>query len=352
MTSISYPRPVYLPPLPRNALFEKRPPKPWPGDCTLPNIVSLDTFKTVHLLNDYKMKDYIEYPRRNYRRPSADIPMQLRQDVAFELRANNAYARIFFVNIVMKHILAQEYLARGPVYFVTIVPPQFMFDLNDRPLSKRTIWAGAKRRVASKAAKFDIRKLQALTRWALSGIPFIAMVEAALCKVWSFDQNSLTECISWHSHSICFHATKAQIQTALHPLRDQYNESRSDDDHDIAHIKLIETEEDLERTVAYFLKAPQKARRSEFRGESIDDDGEIKPAGYHSNKDWMRTGDRVRMLDIIGDRFLEQLLFGQAAGTALARTIRQEALAPYLRWEDRRTARYAGLRTRSPILPT
>ena len=239
MTSTSYSRANYLPSLPRNALFEIRPPRPWPAKFDLPDIIDLETFKIVHLWVDDKIKDYIEYPRRNYgHQPSTDIPSQLRRDAAFELWANNAYARIFFLHVAMKQIAARQLFKAGPVFHVTMTPPQFTFELEDRRFFKRPRWVSAKKRVASDAARFDIRRIQALTRYALKGISFVGMTEAALQKqLPSKDVPFQTDLVSWHTHNLCFGTCKSQVEAALEPLRCNYNRKRSEADPNIVHVK-------------------------------------------------------------------------------------------------------------------
>jgi len=47
------------------------------------------------------------------------------------------------------------------------------------------------------------------------------------------------------------------------------------------------------------------------------------------------TADTVRLLDVMAERTLDQLLFGNGEGADLARAIRYEALATYRDWERR-----------------
>ncbi|MDF2602468.1 MAG: hypothetical protein K0Q54_5291 [Methylobacterium brachiatum] len=57
---------------------------------------------------------------------------------------------------------------------------------------------------------------------------------------------------------------------------------------------------------------------------------------WRIKKDWLRTGQRVRLLDVMAGRTLDQLLFGNREGTVLANAIRHEALKPFRVWGKRR----------------
>ncbi|MCJ2019043.1 hypothetical protein MKK84_16595, partial [Methylobacterium sp. E-065] len=56
---------------------------------------------------------------------------------------------------------------------------------------------------------------------------------------------------------------------------------------------------------------------------------------WRIKKDWLRTGQRVRLLDVMAGRTLDRLLFGNREGTDLAGAIRDEALTPFRAWEQR-----------------
>jgi hypothetical protein len=81
----------------------------------------------------------------------------------------------------------------------------------------------------------------------------------------------------------------------------------------------------------YALKAPQKRYRV-FRPRGFlvsRTTGEISQKPARIQKDWLRTGQRVRMCRIMADRYLDRLLFGQGEGTKLCRDIREDALASF-----------------------
>ncbi|MCW6508457.1 hypothetical protein [Lichenifustis flavocetrariae] len=294
------------------------------------NIVDLETFSTVHRWADDRMKIYIENPHVNYTATTSGrtINETLLRGAGSALYANNAESRIFFVHIASDHFLAHRGIRQGPLHLVTFMPAQFVRPMGDQWMPKdRHLRAAARR--AGPAAEFDVRVLQAFTRQALHGIPFVGMVEAALFKErtgrWSH-----RDWVSWHAHVLTWGATREELRKAVRPLRRKHCSLRKNVSS--VHIKYV-SYEDLLRQTGYILKAPQKAMREVFLPEGFNSQtGEIRSAELRLKKDWLRTGDRVRMLDIMGERTLDHLLFGNDEGTVLARQIRSEALAPWRRW--------------------
>jgi hypothetical protein len=291
------------------------------------------TFAAVHRWADEKIKNYIEHPRANYvAEPSAGVAAELRRDAAFGLPANNAEARIAFAEIALEHIQAHEDIRLGPLCFVTIAPSAFAFPVGDSRYRIRPLDAWLRR--TGPAATFDTRRLQALARQALGDIPFLGMVEIALFRRWGPARRSRRDWISWHAHLLAWGATQTELTRVLNPLREKYSSLRENSPS--AHVQEV-PDDDLERQIVYALKAPQKVYRVEMfsRPWTHPVTGVTRPPGLHTQKDWLQTGDRVRLLDIMAERNLDQLLFGNGDGTALARAIRREALTTYRAWECR-----------------
>lgn len=370
---------------PQRPLFENRPPHPWSGSAKPPAVTNIETFAAVHRWADNKVKNYVECPKRNHRAVlGRDAFRELRDDDAFCLYANNAVSRIAFAEIVLKHVLADRMIEYGPTCFVTLTPAKCAFPLDDRRFSlervqnsinfpviedhsaaisppegretKRTfeeLLEGLETSSAavllqertrllielsdlrrkSAAANFDVLVLQQLARQALGGLPFIGVVEAALFKRWSPNGVAPVDWISWHCHLIVWGANQAEVSGLLSGFRDRH---KSMQDSPAAHVQEIAASE-VERGLVYSLKAPQKAyHRNLFpRLWLSPTTGEIRQAGYHTQKDWLRTGDRVRLMDVMAGRTLDRLLFGCGTGTELVRAIRQEALQPFREWEQR-----------------
>lgn len=182
----------------------------------------------------------------------------------------------------------------------------------------------AARRHRSPAAAFDVVTLQQIARQGMGEIPFLGMIEAALFSKWGPDGWSFTDSVSWHCHLLTWGNTNEELSAQLAALRCRHRSMF--DRVSAVHIKPV-AYADVARQLLYILKAPQKfSRVGHFsRRRASSHAKKTKPPGMHIQKDWLRTGQRIRMLDIIGERRLDQLLFGNNAGTALARTIRMEA---------------------------
>ena len=317
------PRPQQRPPL---ANLQFRPPHPWPGSATPPDIVNMQTFVDVHRWADIKMVNYVVRPREDHAVvPRSEVVETLDPDVAFELYANNAESRIAFAQIGLKHLLVSEDVQLGPVCFVTLVPACCALPVGDgKPVSleANTTW----RRIG-RAANFDVRVLQQMARQALGSIPFVGMVEAALYWRWRPGRKDWRDWIAWHCHLVTWGVHRDEVSRVLAPFRERHTSMMEDGP--AAHVEAG-PHDDLTRQFLYMMKAPQKMTRVEYfkRSRPSPTTGEIKPPGWHPNKDWLQTGHRIRLMDVMGHRRLDELFFGNREGTALCRSIRNEALAP------------------------
>ena len=313
-----------------------RPPHPYSTKVRPLEIVNMQTFVDLHRWAGIKMVNYVVRPQDNYAvTPRANVIETLDDQNAFELYANNAEARIAFAEIALEHIQASEEIRRGPICFVTLVPKDSVFPVGDRaPGSRET---RAYKRSTSRAANFSDLQLKQKARQALGDIPFVGMVEAALFHRWPFNLQEKLDLISWHCHLLTWGAEHEDVSSRLAHFRDHHLSLL---DGPSAHVKEVD-DSDLARQVLYMMKSPQKmthiARyRYEWRSKTT---GEIKPPGDYLQKDWLQTGHRIRLMDIIGHRKLDDLMFGNREGTVIARAIRKEALIPYTEWkkqDDRR----------------
>ncbi|MDF2599454.1 MAG: hypothetical protein K0Q54_2277 [Methylobacterium brachiatum] len=85
------------------------------------------------------------------------------------------------------------------------------------------------------------------------------------------------------------------------------------------------------------MQGPQKVYRTAFLRTVSRNQGltGFDTRAWRIKKDWLRTGQRVRLLDVMAGRTLDQLLFGNREGTVLANALRDEALKPFRAWEQR-----------------
>ena len=294
----------------------------------------MQTFADVHRWADIKIRNYVAAPRENFKAvPSHPATVTLLDDEAFWLPANNAEARIAFAEIVLQHLLGSDDLRDQPICFVTFAPVKCAFEVGDGPFRSREY--GTAFRPIRRAACFDIQTIQQMARQAMGDVPFVGMVEAALYHRWGPRGRSLSDWISWHCHLLAWGANRVELSRHLAPLRARHRSLR--EEVPSVHVQEVPLD-DVERQSLYMLKAPQKLYRVEYfkRPWKSPITGERKPPGWHTQKDWLQTGDRVRLLDIIGERTLDKLLFGNREGTELVNAIRSEALAPFHAWEEER----------------
>ncbi|CAA2158885.1 hypothetical protein MBRA_04137 [Methylobacterium brachiatum] len=85
------------------------------------------------------------------------------------------------------------------------------------------------------------------------------------------------------------------------------------------------------------MQGPQNINRTAFLRIVSRTPG---PTGFDTRawrikKDWLRTGPRVRVLDVMAGLTFDGLLFGNREGTVLANAIRHEALKPFRAWKQR-----------------
>ncbi|QGY00611.1 hypothetical protein MMSR116_00835 [Methylobacterium mesophilicum SR1.6/6] len=293
----------------------------------------MPTFAEVHLRTDDRIKDYLEYPRKNYKQVACrDAIDELQRSNAYALYANNAYSRIAFAEIALKHVAAEPGIVYGPRCFVTISPARFAFSLADRGMldpENRSIM-----RRLSEAAHFKIHHLQQVARQAFGDLPFIGMVEVALFPSWTSSGWAVFDSASWHCHLLAWGATHEELNGTLRPLRERHTSIK--EGVTSVHIQAV-PDDDLVRQFVYALKAPQKVYRTAFLRTVSRDQAltGFDTRAWRIKKDWLRTGQRVRLLDIMVGRTLDGLLFGNREGTTLARAIRDEALKPFRACEQR-----------------
>jgi hypothetical protein len=291
------------------------------------------TFAEVHLRVDDAIKDYLEYPRANYSQVACrEAVDELQRANAFALYANNAYSRIAFADIALKHILAESGILHGPRCFVTIAPARFALNLNDRSGPNRDLRSF--RRCISSAANFKVHAVKQMARQAFGNLPFIGMVEAALFPHWDASGWAASDTVSWHCHLLAWEANREELNRVLQPLRERHASIKEG----VTSVHIQEVpDDDVLRQFAYALKAPQKVYRTAYLRTVSREQGltGFDTRAWRIKKDWLRTGQRIRLLDVMAGRTLDDLMFGNREGTDLANAIRDEALKPYQAWERR-----------------
>lgn len=254
----------FLSPLPSyrplQRLFEIRPPRPYDPRPPLPTIVDMATFAEVHLRADDRIKDYLEYPRKNYKQVACcDAIDELQRANAHALYANNAYSRIAFAEIALKHIAAKPGIVYGPRCFVTVTPARYAFSLGDRGMLDPE--GRSMMRRLSEAADFKIHHLQQVARQAFGDLPFIGMVEVALFPSWASSGWAKFDSASWHCHLLAWGATPQELDKILQPLRERHRSIKEG----VTSVHIQEVpDDDITRQFVYALKAPQKVYRTAY----------------------------------------------------------------------------------------
>ncbi len=272
------------------AVFENRPPRPYDRRSSLPDIVDMATFAEVHLRVDDTIKDYLEYPRANYREVAGREALdELQRANAFALYANNAYSRIAFADITLKHVLAEAGILHGPRCFVTITSARFALDLDDRRGPNRELRSF--RRSISDAANFNVHALQQMARQAFGDLPFIGMVEAALFPHWDASGWAASDTVSWHCHLLAWGANREELNRLLKPLRERHASIKEG----VTSVHIQEVpDDDILRQFVYALKAPQKVYRTAYLRTASRKQGltGFDTRAWRIKKDWLRTGQR------------------------------------------------------------
>jgi hypothetical protein len=297
----------------------------------------LQTFADVHRWADVKMVNYVMYPQSHHAvLPRPELIETLAPDLAYELYANNSTSRIAFAGIALAHLLASEDVQLGPVCFVTLVPACCAHPVGDG--LPRSTEANIRFRAIGRAAAFEVKELKQMARQALGSIPFVGMVEAALYWRWRPGRKDWKDWVAWHCHLVTWGAHEDEVSRILAPFCARHTSMM--DGVPAAHVQAV-PDGDLTRQFLYMMKAPQKMTRIGYfeRSRPHPTTGRTMPPGWHSNKDWLQTGHRIRLMDVMGRRRLDDLFFGNREGTDLYRATRDEALVPVRQWQRREEQR-------------
>jgi hypothetical protein len=304
-------------------IFENRPPLPFRLGGKPPNITDLNSFQKLHEGADETIKDYLEKQRVDWQHLDAAACRELERYGTYwdlqcdHLLANNVQSRIRLAEIAWRHIGLHPASVEGPVFMVTLTPGQYALPEAEGPT-------------------FDVRKIKAWTRQVLAGFEFIGMVEAGFFPEFPAKTKPT---VSWHVHLLVWGATYQRLNQILREVRREYPSFVPGVPS--AHTLRLTSVEQIQLRVLYMLKAPQKRYRVYFKDEEVLNEmtGEITRGKGKITKDWLRTGERVRMCRVMAGRLLDDLLFGQGAGTQLRGEIVEEALAAFRAQERRKAAR-------------
>jgi len=148
-----------------------------------------------------------------------------------------------------------------------------------------------------------------------AGFDYVGMVEPGLYKGWGAKgPTPYKDHVSWHSHSLVFGTGRRELEKSINKIK-ELHESISGGC--AFHIKAIEREE-IENYLLYSLKMPLKEYRlNKFPGERVDrETGEILE-NVRQQKRPIRTGDFVRLMDVMKDMQLIDFLCSGGEGREL-----------------------------------
>jgi hypothetical protein len=308
---------------------EYHPPRPWRPTDELPSITDLPSLRHVRRRLDDRLKDYLDRPRAGYQTLRDDLRVELMASNADLMFAGNAEAGIRFAEILQDQIQAFGFASLAPHQWITVTPAEFVLPLD-------------------RAHEFQPQALIQIIREALRDVPAVGMVEAGHYIKWGPEGPSLQDHGSWHAHIITGEHSRAELQ----PFVRRMSKRKSMRGRSAVWIESIEPELVVSKLL-YAAKVQTKSYRMRRMPDKIDSDGVISER-YEQTKDWIGTGDHVRMIAALRGRYLPDLIFGNAAGTQLARAVRYTAMLPFCRWAERQnvSAEYAGRAIPYPIART
>jgi hypothetical protein len=163
-----------------------------------------------------------------------------------------------------------------------------------------------------------------LLRRGLCGLSYLGMLEPAYyVNVCPGTHASGKRMVSWHVHLICWGISPQEIKKRIKRLNDTAVYLPIVDGLAAAHQKGIPKGQ-LADKFRYILKAPRKAYRL-FRVERVTADGEIVPR-FKQRTSELRPGERLTLLRLMQDMYLDQLALAGGEGAAILRRAKRRVL--------------------------
>jgi hypothetical protein len=192
-------------------------------------------------------------------------------------------------------------------------PPMFLVTLCDRRCC-----------TSHQEREIDVPGFIRLLRRGLCGLSYLGLVEPAYyVNVCPGTHASGKRMVSWHLHVICWGVSRSEIKDRIQRLNDTAVYLPIADGLAAAHQKRIPRGQ-LADKFRYILKAPRKAYRL-YRVERITPDGEIVLRFKQKTSD-LRPGDRLTLLQLMQDMYLDQLAVAGGQGVDILRRAKRRAL--------------------------
>ena len=169
----------------------------------------------------------------------------------------------------------------------------------------------------------DVPRFIRTLRRGMRGLSYVGMLEPAyyvnMCNGTHVQGKRM---VSWHLHLIAWGESHKKLRKRIDRLNERKILLPIADGLPAAHQKRI-SKDKLASKIGYVLKAPKKAYRL-YKWEIVSPDGEIIPK-FKQWKDDLRPGERLTLLRLMQDMYLDQLAVAGGEGTAMLRRVKRTA---------------------------
>ncbi len=233
--------------------------------------------------------------------------LQLVNSHSDNLSAVNPKARIAWGQLICKELSDRFHLGRHkpepdqPIFLVTLCDCRCCTSHQEKNI--------------------DVPRFIRTLRRGMRGLSYVGMLEPAyyvnMCNGTHVHGKRM---VSWHLHLIAWGETHKNLRKRIDRLNDQQILLAIADGLPAAHQKRI-SKDKLASKIAYVLKAPKKAYRL-YKWDIVSSDGEIIPK-FKQWKDDLRPGERVAVLRLMQDLYLDQLAVAGGEGTDILRLVKR-----------------------------
>jgi hypothetical protein len=172
--------------------------------------------------------------------------------------------------------------------------------------------------------EIDILRFIRWLRRGLRGLSYLGMIEPALySNVCEGARIHGRRMVSWHVHLLAWGETKSAIRAQIEGLNKEGILLPIADGLPAAHCKRI-SKGHLASKLSYILKAPRKAYRL-YKWEEVTADGEIV-LRFKQKKDDLRPGERLTLLRLMQDLYLDHLALAGGEGAEMLRRVKRRVL--------------------------
>jgi hypothetical protein len=170
----------------------------------------------------------------------------------------------------------------------------------------------------------DIPKFARILRRGLQRLSYVGMIEPAYyVNLAEGARIHGKRMVSWHVHLLAWGESRSAIKARIASLNKKGILLPIADGLAAAHQKLI-SKGNLASKVGYILKAPRKAYRL-YKYEQVTADGEVVPR-FRQKKDDLRPGERLTLLRLMEDMYLDQLALAGGEGAEILRRVKRRVL--------------------------